>query len=108
VASETSVSVPRTELVSAQRLPVTITVEAPLPVDGATVQLLLDGEPVGDAVALKNGVARLQIGPLDAGTHELTAEFGGVARTAAGVDGVAASTSEPVTLTVRAVGPGGR
>ncbi|WP_127819514.1 rhamnogalacturonan lyase family protein [Microbacterium sp. CPCC 204701] len=105
--SETTVSVPRTEVVSAQKVPVTMKVAAPLPVAGATVQLLVDGEPVGEPLALnKKGVARLVIGPLEAGTHELTAEFSGVTPQTAGVDGVAPSVSEPLTVTVRPVGGG--
>lgn len=105
-ASQTTVSVPRTEVVSAQRLPVTVKVDAPLPVEGATVQLLVDGEPVGDALALDGkGTARVVVGPLDAGTHELVAEFSGVVPQTAGVDGVAPSVSDPLTVKVRAVGP---
>ncbi|WP_106816487.1 rhamnogalacturonan lyase family protein [Microbacterium timonense] len=105
--SQVTVSVPRTEVVSKQRVPVTVSVDAPITVSGATVRLLLDGTPVGEPVELdKRGVARLHIGPLEAGTHQLTAEFTGVPRSGAGVDGVAPSVSEPVTLTVRAVGPG--
>lgn len=104
-ASETTVSVPRTEVVAAQRVPVTVKVDAPLPVAGATVQLFVDGEAVGDPVALDNqGAARLVIGPLEGGTHELTAEFSGVTPQTAGVDGVAPSVSEPLTVTVREVG----
>ncbi len=104
-ASEVEVSVPRTELVSAQKLPVTVEVTAPLPVEGATVQLLLDGEPVGEPVALdRRGIAKAHVGPLEPGTHQLTAEFAGIPRQGAGADGVAPSVSEPVSLTVRKVG----
>ncbi|AEG43400.1 Ig-like domain repeat protein [Isoptericola variabilis] len=104
--SETTVSVPRTDVVAAQRVPVTVPAGAPLPVAGATVQLVLDGVAVGDPVALdEEGVARSVVGPLTAGTHEFTAEFAGVRPETAGADGVAESVSEPVTLTVRPVGP---
>lgn len=104
-ASQVEVSVPRTEVVSAQRVPVTVTVTAPLPVEGATVQVLIDGVAVGEPLALDHrGVAKVQLDPLAPGEHELTAEFAGVTPQVAGADGLLPSASEPVTLTVRAVG----
>lgn len=100
--SETTVRMPRTNLVSTQKAPVQVTVSSALPVVGGSVRVIVDGVAVSGPVALDaEGEATITVGRLTPGTHEITAEF-------AGAPGVAPSAGEPVTVTVRAVGPSAR
>ncbi|WP_194409510.1 endo-1,4-beta-xylanase [Microbacterium cremeum] len=100
--SQTTVRMPRTSLVSTQHAPVHVQVTSALPVAGGSVRVLVDGVAATGPVLLDaDGRATVALGRLTPGTHEITAEF-------AGADGVAPSVSEPVTVTVRAVGPSAR